>query len=154
MSNKLEELLAKARSRTRVETDEVTLSADGAIAKADEERQMIFGWAYVTHNKDGEINVDKSGDFIDQVEEIEKSAYDFVLHSRSGDFDHTNLKSAEMVESMVFTPEKIEKMGLPAGSVPLGWWIGFHFADKNDWEIAKTKKAFSIHGTGTRKSVD
>jgi hypothetical protein len=136
-----------------VEEDaEVELSADGAISKTDEERQMIFGWAYVTHDTEGNVNVDKSGDFIDAVEEIEKSAYDFVLNSRAGDFDHTNLKSAEMVESMVFTPEKIEKMGLPAGSVPLGWWIGFHFADKADWEIAKTKKAFSIHGKGTRKA--
>lgn len=132
---------------------EVEVQAEGEIAKADEERQMVFGWAYVAFSKSGELNVDRSGDFIDDVQEVEKSAYNFVVKSRNGDLDHTNLKSAVMVESMVFTPEKIEKMGIPEGTVPLGWWVGFHFPDKADWEQAKVRKAFSIHGKGTRKSV-
>lgn len=153
ISEALGALRKRGANKSQVEKDaEVELSADGDIAKTDEAKQMMFGWAYVTHDREGNVNVDKSGDFIDAVEEIEKAAYDFVLSSRAGDFDHTNLKSAEMVESMVFTPEKIEKMGLPQGSVPLGWWIGFHIPDKADWEVAKTKKAFSVHGKGTRKA--
>lgn len=127
--------------------------SQGIISKIDEERRMVFGWAYVTHDKDGTVVVDKSGEFVDDVEEIEKAAYKFVMTSRAGDFDHTNMKSAEMVESMVFTPEKIEKMGLPAGTLPSGWWVGWHFPDEADWEEAKKRKAFSIHGKGTRKEV-
>jgi hypothetical protein len=125
----------------------------GVISKVDEERQIVFGWAYQTHDRDGKVIVDKSGEFIDDVEEIEKAAYKFVMNSRSGDFDHTNVKSSEMVESMVFTPEKVEKMGIPPGTIPSGWWVGFHFPEKSDWEEAKKRKAFSIHGKGVRKEV-
>lgn len=160
----LHEALAKGRDALRkaaadrvVEEDaEVELSADGDIAKADEDTRNVFGWAYVTHDLEGNVNVDKSGDFIDEVTEIEKSAYDFVLNSRQGDADHTNVKGATLVESMVFTPEKIEKMGLAAGSVPLGWWIGFHVEDDATWDRVKKGelRAFSIHGKGTRAKVE
>lgn len=129
------------------------VEAHGVISKMDEERHHIFGWAYVTHDKDGNVVVDKSGEFVDDYEEIEKAAYHFVVNSRAGDMDHTNLKSAEMIESMVFTPEKIEKMNLPAGSVPTGWWVGFHIPDDDDWEEAKKRKAFSVHGKGMKKAV-
>jgi hypothetical protein len=146
----------EAMEKAEDQREEIDLMADGEIAKADEDQRIVFGWAYVTHDSEGNVNVDKSGDFIDAVEEIEKSAYDFVLHSRNGDADHTNVKAATLVESIVFTPEKIEKMGLPSGAVPLGWWLGFKVEDDDTW--ARVKKgelrAFSIHGKGTRKSVD
>lgn len=132
---------------------EYEVEATGTISKIDEERRNIFGWAYVSHDADGNVNVDKSGEFVDDTWELEKAAYNFVVKSRSGDFDHTNLKSSEMIESMVFTPEKIEKMGLPAGIMPTGWWVGFHFEDEKDWEEAKKRPAFSIHGKGQRKEV-
>lgn len=134
----------------------VAMRASGLISKVEPDKQNVFGWAYVTHDKDGVVNVDKSGDFIDEVEEIEKSAYHYALTSRQGDADHTNQHGADMIESMVFTPEKIEKMGLPAGSVPLGWWLGFHVNDAATWERVKKGelKAFSIHGSGTRKAAD
>jgi hypothetical protein len=130
------------------------LVATGLISKADEEHRNLFGWAYVAVDKDGKTVIDKSGDFLDEPEELEKTGYSFVVKARAADLDHTNLKSATMIESMVFTPEKIEKMGIPPGIVPqLAWWVGFHFEDPKDWEIAKKRPSFSIHGTGTRKSV-
>lgn len=133
----------------------VDLRADGEILKTDPEQQIVFGWAYVAIDKSGEVNVDKSGDFIDQIEEIEKSAYDYVLRSRQSDADHTNVKGGEMVESIVFTPDKIEKMGIPEGVVPLGWWVGYKIEDAATWERVKKGelKAFSIHGSGTRTKV-
>lgn len=140
-----------------VEKDaEIELSADGEIAKMDKKQQIVFGWAYVTHDTEGNVNVDKSGDFIDAVEEIEKSAYDYVLSSRKGDADHTNVQSGRLVESIVFTPDKIEKMGIPPGTVPLGWWLGYKVDDPEVWKrVEKGElRAFSIHGKGTRKSVD
>ena len=128
----------------------------GVIQKTDDDQRIVFGWAYVTHRKDGLLNVDKSGEFVDGIEEIEKAAYDFVLRSRQGDADHSTTVTSEMVESIVFTPEKIEKMGLPAGSVPLGWWVGFKIADEPTWQRVKKGelRAFSIGGRGTRKAVD
>lgn len=134
---------------------EVNLQVDGEIVKTDPAQQIVFGWAYVVKDSDGVQVVDKSGDFIDEVEEIEKSAYDYVLRSRQSDADHTNVKGGEMVESMVFTPEKIEKMGLPANSIPLGWWVGYKIEDKATWErVEKGElRSFSIHGAGTRTKV-
>lgn len=141
--------------RKQGEEAEIDLTADGEIVKTDPEQQIVFGWAYVTHDQQGNVNIDKSGDFIDAVEEIEKSAYDFVLNSRASDADHTNVKGGTLVESIVFTPEKIEKMGLPEGSVPLGWWLGFKIEDTATWERVKKGEltAFSIHGQGTRTKV-
>jgi hypothetical protein len=126
----------------------------GEIAKMDEEKQQVFGWAYVTHDKDGTLVIDKSGEFVDDPGELENTAYSFVVKSRAGDLDHTNVQSATMIESMVFTPEKIEKMGLPNGSVPVGWWVGFHVPEKDDWERVKTRKSFSVHGRGVKKAVE
>ena len=127
----------------------------GEIVKMDAAQQNVFGWAYVTHNENGEVNIDKSGDFVDDPQEIEKGAYDYVLHSRKGDADHTNIQGGTMIESMVFTPEKIEKMGLPAGVLPTGWWLGFHVDDKATWDRVENGelKAFSVHGKGVRKAV-
>lgn len=53
--------------------DEVEFSGSGLIAKADEEQQVVYGWAYVTHDQNGKVVVDESGDFVDEVEEIEKT---------------------------------------------------------------------------------
>jgi hypothetical protein len=168
----MDNLIAEARLRVRdredpaeepeeetveepMEKAEIDLMADGMICKTDDDERVVFGWAYVTHDSAGNVNVDKSGDFIDQVEEIEKSAYDFVLNSRQSDSDHSNVKGGTLVESVVFTPDKIAKMGLPEGSVPLGWWVGFKIEDDKTWDRVKKKEltAFSVHGKGTRNKV-
>ena len=39
-----------------------------------------------------------------------------------------------MVESCVFTVEKQRAMGIPEGTLPVGWWIGFHISDDDAWE--------------------
>src|SRR5262245_16159601 len=48
------------------------------IAKVDEERRLVFGWASVAVRKDGSTVVDSQGDMIDP-EELEAAAYAFVL---------------------------------------------------------------------------
>jgi hypothetical protein len=141
---------------TTVEKEAEVEVAAGDIIKTDPAKRLVFGWAYVTHDKDGNLNIDKSGDFADDIEEIEKSAYDYVLRSRKGDADHTSVATSDLVESIVFTPEKIEKMGLPAGSIPHGWWIGFKVQDDETWARVERKEltSFSIHGKGTRAKVE
>lgn len=131
------------------------LGESSDISKIDEDKRLVYGWAYITHDPSGQVNIDKSGDFVDDVEEIEKAAYDFVLHSRNADADHTNVKGGTLVESIVFTPEKIAKMGLPEGVMPLGWWVGFKIEDDATWDRVKKGelKAFSVHGKGVRQKV-
>lgn len=145
-----------AEMRVGGEPFEEVSASSGDIVKVDPDKRLVFGWAYVTHDPAGRLNIDKSGDFADDIEEIEKSAYDFVLRSRAGDAEHTNVKGSDMVESIVFTPEKIEKMGLPQDAVPLGWWVGFKVHDEHTWERVKKGelKSFSIHGKGVRSKVE
>lgn len=158
----IEELQGRYRLFTFVDDDEADVEKDaevrveGEITKVDPAKRHVFGWGYITHTPTGEVNVDKSGDFTDEIEQIEKSAYDYVLRSRQGDADHTNVPTSSMIESVVFTPEKIEKMGIPEGVVPLGWWLGYKIDDDATWErVEKGElKAFSIHGKGTRSKVE
>lgn len=130
------------------------------ICKVDEDQRIVFGWAYVTHDLAGQLNVDKSGEFIDDPEELATAAYDFVLESRHGgqnhqrDGDNPVVKST-MIESMVFTPEKLEAMGVSKGVLPIGWWTGWKVHDDGAWADVKEgrAKSFSIHGTGSKMAT-
>ena len=60
-----------------------------------------------------------------------------------------------LVESCVFTPDKLTAMGIPEGTIPLGWWVGFYVDDDEAWEKIKngTYTMFSIEGRGERDPV-
>lgn len=117
---------------------------------------MIFGWAYISKTADGTVLIDKQGDFIDDDEELEKMAYDFVVDFGTGDVMHNEQTVAKVVESVVFTDEKVAKMGLDSGSMPTGWWVGFRVTDDDVWGLVKKGKLkdFSIGGRGIRERVE
>ena len=58
-----------------------------------------------------------------------------------------------MIESIVFTKEKTQALGLPENSLPCGWWVGFQITDDNTWEKIKSGQynMFSIEGTAQRE---
>ena len=64
-------------------------SLQGEITKTDPPLKNFYGWAYITHDEDGNLNVDKSGEFVVDPSELEKAACDFALTSRTGDVFHT-----------------------------------------------------------------
>lgn len=117
---------------------------------------MVFGWAYITKTTDGEVIVDKQGDFVDDDRELEDAAYEFVKGEGLGDEMHLEVPVSKLVESVVFTPEKIEKMGLAGDALPTGWWVGFQVDDDRVWADVKTGryKAFSIGGSGFREKME
>lgn len=135
-----------------------SFSFDTTIAKFDDEKRLVFGWASIT-DKDGQPVVDRQGDMI-EITEVEKSAYDYVIDSRAGGNQHRRdeadvpLRVSDMVESVVFTPEKVEKMGLPP-ETPTGWWVGFKVRDDESWDDVKNGRVtgFSVHGKGRRVPV-
>ena len=130
---------------------------EATFSKVDEERRLVFGWSYVAQDPDGNVLIDKQGDFIDDPEELEKAAYGFVVDSRRGDAMHAKRDVATLVESIVFTPDKIAKMGIPEGSIPRNaWWTGFRVTDDDVWQLVKEGKltGFSMGGSGTRQKVD
>ena len=131
----------------------------GTFSKLDDEQHLAFGWATVVE-LDGQPVVDRQGDYI-SPEDIEKAAYAYVHNSRVGGNMHARTedsqvhKVSDLVESVVFTDEKIEKMGLP-DDFPRGWWVGFKIHDPESWEMVKKRErtGFSIHGRGLRKDMD
>jgi Putative phage serine protease XkdF len=131
------------------------ISIDVPVEKIDEDKRLVFGWASVTTDDQGNVLVDKQGDRISDLWELEKAAYSYVVNSRDGGVNHAKRGVAELVESMVFTPEKLQKMGLPADAVPAGWWVGYRVSDDDVWAGVKSGeyRMFSVHGTGTRKAV-
>ena len=130
-------------------------STDFEITKIDDEH-LVFGWLSVAINKSGEVIEDSQGDIIDP-EELEKAAYDFVLVSREAGDMHKRVEGiGHIVESMVFTLEKQEALGIPPETVPVGWWVGFKIFDEDVWKRIKSGElsAFSIGGRGQREEID
>jgi hypothetical protein len=135
---------------------DTTFEVSGDIEKVDDEKRLVFGWASIAYQADGTLVGDRQGDYLDDVDEVEKSAYSFVLESRDGGEMHVRKGVSTLVESFVSTPEKWESMGIPEGVLPIGWWVGFKVQDDTVWKSVKEGKyrMFSVHGRGTRKAMD
>lgn len=136
--------------------DEFDLACE--FSKVDTDKRQVFGWASITH-MNGKPVVDRQGDFID-LEEVEKSAYNYVVNSRVGGSQHRRdgdrpFHAADLIESIVFTPEKMDAMGLPSDGQQ-GWWVGFKVNDEDTWQDVKAgrKTGFSVHGRGRRHPVE
>lgn len=126
------------------------------IVKLDDDQHLVFGWLSVSQDADGNLVVDHQGDII-MPDELERMAYNFVLHSRQAGEMHMRAEGVgQMVESMVFTREKVEALGLPDNALPTGWWVGFLITDEDVWQQVKdgTYSMFSIGGTADREEVD
>lgn len=137
-----------------------SLTWTGRISKIDDEKRTVFGWCSLT-KVDGEDVVDLQNDRI-HIDEVEKSAYRYVLESRKGGDMHRRVSkgsepfhTADLIESFVVTPEKLEQMGLRPDALPLGWWIGMKVNNEQQWADVKAgrRTGFSIHGTGSRTEV-
>lgn len=130
----------------------------GTFSKFDDEKKRAYGWASVV-TMDGEPVVDRQGDYIG-LDDIEEAAYAYVRKSRvTGDMhrrthDDQPHRAGELIESVVFTPDKCHAMGLPA-SFAGRWWMGVQVEDDEVWSEVKkgNRTGFSIHGKGLRKDT-
>jgi hypothetical protein len=142
---------------TRVRKSEYDVRWEGEFSKVNTDKQQVFGWASIVE-LDGQPVVDLQGDYI-SIDEVEKSAYEYVHKSRKGGDMHLRdgeqpVVASNMIESFVVTPEKKEALGLPE-SAPTGWWVGFQVNDPDLWSKVKSgqRTGFSIHGRGVRSAV-
>ena len=127
------------------------------ISKTDDAERLVFGFANVSIAKDGGEVVDLQGDIIEPVE-LERAAYEFVLKFRaSGEMhDKGDVKGSvgKLVESMVFTPEKLDALGLAKDALPCRWWVGFQLEPEAFAKVKDgTYKMFSIQGRADREEV-
>lgn len=128
-----------------------------SIFKTDDDKRLVFGWASISITVDGEQLEDRQKDIIDP-EDLEEAAYEYVLNFRDTGEEHisTMRKKGKLVESCVFTEEKQKAIGIPPGTVPIGWWVGFKIEDDAAWQKVKngTYKMFSIEGKASREPVE
>ena len=125
------------------------------ITKRDDEQMLAFGWANVSIRSDGELIEDWQEDIV-EPEDLEQAAYEFVQLYREGGEMHERGGAAVLIESVVFTEEKMKAMGIPEGTLPVGWWIGFKVLDEDVWEKVKSGEypMFSIEGEAERVEVE
>ena len=148
------ELIQKSAKNPPKSSEDI-LKGQYKIIKSDDEKMLAFGWASVSMRVDGELIEDWQNDIV-EPEELEKAAYDYVLLYREGGEMHERGGAAILIESVVFTEEKMRVMGSPAGTLPVGWWIGFKVTDKEVWEKVKdgTYNMLSIEGEAERVEIE
>lgn len=123
------------------------------IKKVDQDQQLVFGWLSIAQDAQGNTIVDADNDIIEPAD-LEKAAYTHVLKFRKAGENHESL-IGDLVESMVFTKEKQQALGIPDGILPCGWWVGY-FIEKNAFAKVKSQEynSFSIGGRGRREVVE
>lgn len=124
------------------------------IHKSDDDEMLAFGWANVAITSDGEQVTDLQEDIVDP-DVLEHAAYNFVEFYREGGEMHERGGCAVLVESIMFTKEKMAVMGIPEGTLPEAWWIGFRVTDPDVWDKVKSGEypMFSIEGEAVREEV-
>lgn len=131
--------------------DEMLVDVLFDITKAKEDECLVSGWANVAVNADGSLPLDWQGDII-KPETLEKAAINFMLDYRESGEMHKGNSKGVVVESIVFTKEKQQAIGIPEGTVPEGWFITVKVLDQEVFEKVKEGKykMFSIQGTAKR----
>lgn len=120
----------------------------GKVVKRDDDKFLVFGFASVADVEDSQ------GDVI-SIEELEKGAYKFMLHDGMGAEMHRVYDVADVVESIVFTKEKLKLLGLAEDALPPAWWIGMKVRNAETWQKIKNGdyKSFSIGGRAIRERI-
>ena len=133
-------------------TKDVTLKFQ--IISKSEERRQVFGWAYVSKDRDGKQVQDFSGDIV-PVEELEKAAYGFLKEARVGGEMHEGDAPNQLIASLVFTEPIQKALGLPEGVLPQGWFVGFEVSADTFAKVkAGSLLCFSIEGQALTRSAE
>jgi len=135
------------------------------IVKAVGDQRLVFGWANVVAKDEfGAVIPDRQGDCVD-LPSLEDVAYRWIETERASGTMHVGKADGCAVESVIFTPEKIEKMfaGLNLDDnvreqvvqkLSGRWWIGVRVPDVVFKDVRAGRfRAFSIEGVGHREEI-
>ncbi len=123
--------------------------------KKDESQHVVYGWASISVESDGQVVTDLQGDQIDP-DELEQAVTDFMLSYRAHEADgagvmHETESKCEVIASLVTTPDIVKAFGL-GKDLPIGWILGLKVMDDAIWQrvMSGELKALSIQGTAER----
>lgn len=139
-------------SREEIPVDEsIYIGVDFELYKAREDEGLVSGWANVAIDKNGNVPIDWQDDII-EPDVLEKAAINFMMDYRGSGEMHKGNSKGTVVESIVFTKEKQQAIGIPEGIVPEGWFITVKVHDPEVFAKVKdgTYRMFSIQGTAKR----
>jgi hypothetical protein len=102
---------------------------------------------------DGKPVEDSQGDVI-PIEELRKSAHEFVTNARVAKAMHRGEQVGEVVESVLIDDEFAKALGMTDSR--RGWWIGMLIESEAIQKRVRSGelRAFSIGGRGRRKSIE
>ena len=142
-------------SRSGLEAHKSVIKGRFKIHKSDDDKMLAFGWANIAITAEGDQITDLQEDVLD-TDVLEQAAYNFVEFYREAGEMHVRGGCGVLVESVIFTKEKMAAMGIPEGTVPEGWWIGFKVTDKDVWEKVKPGEypMFSVEGEAIREEIE
>ena len=133
---------------------EQSFSITASVAKLDDEKQLVTGWAVISNDASGRPVIDAQGDLI-PLAELEKAAHELVLTGGADKTDdmHERFKVGDVVEAMVVTKAKREALGMGPG--PEGLVVTMKVRDAKTWADVKAGKKLelSIFGTGQRSPL-
>lgn len=117
------------------------------VAKAERgEKRFVYGYAMVSATKEGQTIVDLQGDSI-SPEALEDASAEFVKFWRQGGEDHDGTAPNQLIASLVTTPELQKALGIPEGTLPVGWIVGFEVTPESFEKVKDgTRLWFSIEG--------
>ncbi len=123
----------------------------GHITKLDEDKRLAFGWFSVIE-ENGKTVVDHDGDVI-MEDTLVEAAHNHVMDSRAGKVMHSGKRIADLVESIVFTKDLQEALGIDLGKI--GWFGAVKIRDEAVWKKVKSGElsAFSIGGIARRTKI-
>lgn len=127
----------------------MNISRQVEIHKLDDAKNLVYGWASIALDADGQPVVDGEGDVI-RVADLERAAHEFVKHYREANERHSGPKVGDLVQSVVTTPDVQAALGLPEGT-PVGWFVAFELEPDVFAKVASGEyESFSIEGTARR----
>jgi len=137
--------------------EDVKFKLDISIEKSktvNESKKLVSGWASIAKKADGTIPLDWQGDVI-SPDMLEDASISFMLEYRESGIMHEGNSVATVVESIMFTKEKQQAIGIPEGCVPEGWFITVKVHDPEIFKKVENGvyKMFSIQGTAKRVKI-
>lgn len=140
-------------------TDSSDFCSTITIQRSDASKRQIFGWAYQTRTPSGDVIIDLNRGFTD-TDILEEGAYDFVLVCRSMGEMHEKeedgskfVMRGRLIESMMFTRDKCDALGIPQGLLPEGWWVGFYVDDDATWDAIERGELKDLSVAGIAHST-
>lgn len=155
----ISEALERLVNQSPPDDDGERLTSHIEVVRTDAAKRQVFGWAYQTRTKEGEVIEDLKRGWT-TTEVLEDAAYDFVLVQRNMGEMHQKepgkdeyVVRGRLIESFMVTRQKCEALGIPEGTLPDGWWVGFYVDDDDTWARIERGELPDFSVAGIAESV-